>query len=142
MNTKEIVRFLKFTFISASAGLIEIGTFTALNELTSLRYWPCYLTALVLSVLWNYTINRKYTFRSNSNVPLGILLVAIYYLIFTPATTWLGDWLAETVGVNEYIVTAAMMILNLTTEFPYQRFVIYRNTVDNRVKDNNETEEI
>lgn len=130
MSPKETIRFLKFTLISASAGIIELGSFTLLNELLHWRYWPCYLIALTMSVLWNFTINRRFTFRSNANVPKAMALVVLYYLFFTPASTWLGDWLAEDIGWNEYLVTACMMILNLITEFVYQRFVVYRNKVD------------
>ena len=130
MSPKETTRFLKFTLISASAGIIELGSFTLLNELLHWRYWPCYLIALTMSVLWNFTINRRFTFRSNANVPKAMALVVLYYLFFTPASTWLGDWLAEDIGWNEYLVTACMMILNLITEFVYQRFVVYRNKVD------------
>ncbi|MBQ7209900.1 MAG: GtrA family protein [Paludibacteraceae bacterium] len=130
MSPKETTRFLKFTLISASAGIIELGSFTLLNELLHWRYWPCYLIALTMSVLWNFTINRRFTFHSNANVPKAMALVVLYYLFFTPASTWLGDWLAEDIGWNEYLVTACMMILNLITEFAYQRFVVYRNKVD------------
>lgn len=132
MSPKETIRFLKFTLISASAGIIELGSFTLLNELLHWRYWPCYLIALTMSVLWNFTINRRFTFRSNANVPKAMALVVLYYLFFTPASTWLGDWLAEDIGWNEYLVTACMMILNLITEFVYQRFVVYRNKVDTK----------
>lgn len=120
--------------LSASAGLIEFGSFTLLNEFTSLRYWPCYLIALVLSVLWNFTLNRKFTFRSNANVPRAMLLVCLYYAVFTPLTTWGGDYLAEDLGWNEYVVTILNMLLNLVTEFLFQRYVVYRGTVDSAVK--------
>jgi len=130
----ETGRVLRFVLLSASAGLIEIGSFTLLNELTPLPYWPCYLTALVLSVLWNFTLNRKFTFRSTANVPRAMLLVALYYAVFTPLTTIGGDWLVEKAGWNEYIVTGINMVLNLITEFLYQRYVVYRGTVDSAVK--------
>lgn len=131
---KESGRILRFVLFSASAGLIEFGAFTLLNEFTTWRYWPCYLTALVLSVLWNFTLNRKFTFRSAANVPKAMLLVALYYCAFTPLSTWLGDYLAETLHWNEYIVTILNMLLNLTTEFLFQRFVVYRGSVDSAVK--------
>ena len=84
---KEIVRITKFVFFSISAGIIEIVSFSLLTELSTLPYWPCYLTALVLSVLWNFTLNRKFTFQSASNVPIAMLKVALYYAFFTPTTT-------------------------------------------------------
>jgi len=131
---KEFWRVLKFTFFSISAGLIEIVSFALLTEFTPLSYWPCYLTALLLSVLWNFTLNRKFTFQSAANVPVAMLKVLAYYAVFTPVTTIGGNYLAETLGWNEYLVTALNMILNFVTEFLYQRYVVYRNSVDTAVK--------
>lgn len=131
----EAGRVFRFVLLSASAGLIEFGSFTLLNEFSGLRYWPCYLIALTLSVLWNFTLNRKFTFRSTANVPRAMFLVALYYAVFTPLTTWGGDFLAEDLGWNEYIVTILNMALNLVTEFLYQRYVVYRGTVDSAVKE-------
>ena len=132
-GSNEWVRALKFTLFSASAGLIEIGSFTLLNELLHLPYWVSYLTALVLSVLWNFTLNRKFTFRSASNVPIAMLKVAAYYAVFTPLTTWLEHHLTMNCGWNEYLATALNMVLNLTTEYLYQRFVVFRDSIDSNV---------
>ncbi len=130
----ETWRFLKFVLFSASAGIIEMGSFALLNELMDWPYWPSYLIALVLSVLWNFTLNRKFTFRSAANVPKAMLLVFAYYCVFTPATTWLGSYLADTLGWNEYLVTGINMLLNVTTEFLFQKFVVYRDQIDTAVK--------
>ena len=131
MKNKEVIRAIKFALISASAGIIEIGLFTVLNEFTGLRYWPCYLIALIASVLWNFTINRRYTFKSTKNVPRAMAMVFAFYLVFTPATTILGDYLAETAGWNEYLVTGLNMALNLTLEYLYDTFIVYRGDMDN-----------
>ena len=88
MNSKkEWIRKIKFTLFSISAGVIEIGLFTILNTFTKLPYWVCYLTALVASVVWNFTLNREFTFKSTANVPLAMFKVAIFYAIFTPVST-------------------------------------------------------
>lgn len=131
-KSKEWVRILKFVLFSASAGIIQFGSFALLNELTPWRYWPCYLISLILSILWNFTFNRRFTFRSNANIARAMLLVLAFYAVFTPATTLLGDWLAEDVHWNEYVVTIINMLLNLSLEYLYQRFVVYRNHIDNR----------
>ena len=131
---KEFWRAVKFTLFSASAGLIEIVSFTLLNELSGWSYWPCYLIALVLSVLWNFTLNRKFTFKSAANVPVAMLKVAAYYVVFTPLSTLLGNWLAEGLGWNEYLVTGINMALNLVTEYYFQRFVVYGKSVDTAEK--------
>jgi putative flippase GtrA len=132
MPKKEWVRLIKFVMFSASAGIIQIGAFTLLNELSGWRYWPCYLISLILSILWNFTFNRRFTFKSNANITRAMLLVFAFYLVFTPLTTWMGDWLAEDIQWNEYLVTAINMLLNLSLEYLYQRFVVYRNKIDNR----------
>ena len=129
INKKEIWRTVKFTLVSVSAGLIEIGSFTVFNEVFHLNYWLGYLIALVLSVLWNFTINRRYTFQSASNIPKAMLLVFLYYLVFTPLSTYLEHFLTG-LGWNEYLVTAINMLLNFVTEFLYQRFVVFRKTID------------
>ena len=130
MNKKEILRTVKYVLIAASAGLIEIGSFTLMNELLHWNYWVSYLIALILSVLWNFTINRRYTFKSASNVPKAMLLVFAYYCVFTPLSTLLEHYLTEKLGWNEYLVTGINMVLNLATEFPFQRFVVFRNSID------------
>ena len=127
---KEFFRALKFVLFSASAGIIELVVFTLLNELTNWPYWPCYLLALIASVLWNFTLNRKFTFQSANNVPKAMLLVALFYAVFTPLTTWFGNWLAEGLKWNEYLVTAINMLFNLTTEYLYDRFVVFRGSID------------
>ena len=133
-QTKEWVRVLKFVLFSASAGVIQFGSFALLNELTEWRYWPCYLISLLLSILWNFTFNRRFTFKSNANITKAMLLVLAFYAVFTPSTTLLGDWLAEDLLWNEYVVTIINMLLNLSLEYLYQRFVVYRNHIDNRDK--------
>jgi len=131
---KEFVRAVKFALFSASAGLIEMGVFALLNEVTPWSYWPCYLIALVLSVLWNFTLNREFTFHSAANVPIAMLKVALYYAVFTPLSTILGNYLAEDLGWNEYLVTALNMIVNFVTEFLYQRFFVFGKSIDTKKK--------
>ena len=126
----ELLRSMKFLFFYISAGLIEIVSFALLNETLGWPYWPCYLIALILSVLWNFTLNRRYTFRSANNVPIAMAKVFLFYLIFTPASTLLGNWLAETVGWNEYLVTGLNMAMNFVLEFLYDRFFVFRDSID------------
>ncbi|WP_316631545.1 GtrA family protein [uncultured Ruminococcus sp.] len=131
---KEIIRTIKFVLFSASAGIIQIVSFTLLTEFSGFSYWPCYLISLVLSVLYNFTINRKFTFHSAANVPIAMLKVFIYYCIFTPLSTIGGNYLVETLGWNDYLVEILSMLLNLVTEFLYTRFVVYGKQVDNDEK--------
>lgn len=130
---KEFFRFLKFALISASAGLIELGSFTLFNELLHWPYWLSYMVALVLSVLWNFTLNRKYTFQSAADVPSAMLKVALFYAVFVPASTWIEHYMTG-LGVNEYIVTIGNMILNFVLEFLYQRFYVFKDSIDTNTK--------
>ena len=127
---KEVLRVVKFVMFSISAGIIEIVSFTILNEFTGWKYWPCYLIALILSVLWNFTLNRKFTFKSASNVPVAMAKIALFYCVFTPVTTIMGNYLAEDLLWNDYIVTGINMGLNISTEYLYDRFVVFRKTLD------------
>ena len=120
---------LKFTLFSISAGLIQVAAFTLMETVFHLPYWPSYLTALVLSVLWNFTFNRRYTFRSDASVGRSMLLVALFYAVFTPVSTWWGHVLTTAVW-NDFLVLAITMAVNFVTEFLYQRFVVYRNRID------------
>ncbi len=131
---KELLRTIKFTLISISAGVIQIGSFALLNEATAMPYWPCYLISLVLSVLWNFTLNRKYTFKSAANIPAAMLKVFAYYCVFTPLSTIGGNYLAEGLKWNSYIVEILCMLTNFVTEFLFQRFVVYRGSIDTNAK--------
>ena len=121
---------LKFTLFSASAGIIQIVTYTLMYEVLHWAPWLSYLVSLILSVLWNFTLNRRYTFKSANNVPVAMAKVAAYYAVFTPLSTLLGNWLVGTLGWNEYLVTALNMILNFVTEFLYQRWFVFGKSID------------
>lgn len=126
----EIIRVIKYTLFAASAGIIQIVSFTLLTEFSPLPYWPRYLISLVLSVVWNFTFNRRFTFKSAANVPIAMLKVLGYYCVFTPASTLLGHFLVETAGWNDYLVEVINMLLNFVTEFLFQRFFVFGKTID------------
>ena len=132
---REFLRTLKFVLFSISAGLIQILSFTLLEEILHITHWASYLTALILSVLWNFTLNRKFTFQSANNVPVAMLKVAGFYLVFTPLSTW---WTAvltsENVGINEYVVLIGTMLINFVSEYLFQRFVVFRGSIDTAKK--------
>ena len=130
MNRAELKRTIKFVLFSISAGVIEIGVYTLLERLTDWNYWACYLTALVLSVLWNFTLNRRFTFQSAANVPEAMLKVAAFYAVFVPLSTMLEHFLTMRLGWNEYLVTVINMLLNFVTEFLYQRFFVFGKSID------------
>lgn len=133
-NTKiEFIRTVKFVLFSISAGVIQVGSFTLLNELLHLQYWVAYLISLVLSVVWNFTLNRKFTFKSAANVPIAMLKVAGFYLVFTPLSTWWTAALTEPAyGImwNEYLVLALTMLVNFVTEYLFDRFFVFGSSLD------------
>jgi len=130
---KEFFRAIKFTLCSASAGIIQALVFTLLTELLHLSYWASYLPSLILSVLWNFTLNRKITFQSANDVPLAMLKVAAYYAVFTPLSTWGGNQLTL-LGWNEYLVFVITLLTNFVTEFLYQRFFVFGDSIDTAKK--------
>ena len=127
-SRENIFQMLKFTLFSISAGLIQIAVFTLLNEVCRFAYWPAYLIALLVSVLYNFTLNRRFTFKSAANIPIAMIKVLMYYAVFTPLSTWWGDALTA-IRWNDYIVLAGTMIINFVTEFLYCRFFVYRNSI-------------
>lgn len=127
---KELLRTAKFVLFSISAGLIQAVSFTLMNEGLHLAHWLSYLVALVLSVLWNFTLNRKFTFHSASNVPIAMLKVAAFYLVFTPLSTWWTAVLTDGAGWNEYVVLILTMLVNFVTEYLFQRFVVFGKSLD------------
>lgn len=151
-------QFIKFALFSASAGIIQILSFTLMSEviiklpflqnlmetnrtfakIMSNEYGPMYLIALLLSVIWNFTFNRKFTFKSAANVPIAMLKVLAFYCVFTPVSTLLGNYFtakyADVTAIN-YIVLACTMACNMTTEFLYDKFVVFKGSENTAVKE-------
>ena len=123
-DKQSLLQMLKFLFFSIGAGIIQILSFTLMNELLAIPYWPAYLVSLLLSIIFNFTFNRHFTFKSSNNIPVAMTKVIIYYCVFTPLSTLWGDALTN-IGWNEYIVLGGTMIINFITEFLYQRFFVF-----------------
>lgn len=127
-DKKQLWQVIKFTLFSVSAGVIQIGSFAVL-EIFIKEYWIPYLTSLVLSILWNFTLNRRYTFKSAANVPVAMAKVFGFYLVFTPLSTYLGN-MAEGYGVNDFIILIVTMLANFVLEFLFCKIVVYRGKED------------
>lgn len=148
MSKKQnIMQAVKFALFSASAGIIQVVSFTLLNEVVvpniniqnetvmkilSSEYGVCYLIALVLSVIWNFTFNRKFTFKSATNIPVAMLKIFGFYCVFTPISTIIGEVVSRstTWEFAEYIILAVTMMTNMTTEFLFCRFVVYKDSMN------------
>lgn len=126
----ELARGAKFVAFELSAGVIQIVSFSLLEQLSGWPYWPCYLVALVLSVLWSFTFNRRYTFRSAANVPQAMAKVALFYLMFTPVSTVAGSLAVDALGANEYLVTLVSMTANFALEYLWDRYLVFGSTMD------------
>lgn len=134
-NKKEFLRTLKFVAFSLSAGVVQVASFALMEEVIHASHWVAYLVSLILSVLWNFTMNRKFTFCSANNIPLAMLQVALFYVVFTPLSTWWTAVLTSPeVGWNEYLVLALTMAVNLVTEYLFQRFVVFGKSIDTAKK--------
>lgn len=132
MKKESIIQMIKFTLFSASAGIIQIITFVVFNELFRWVYWPAYLTSLILSIIWNFTFNRRYTFKSAANIPIAMLKLFGFYAVFKPLSTWCGH-LAETLAINDYIILSITMLSNFVLEFLFSKFIIYKNQENTRL---------
>lgn len=153
-----LIQALKFAAFSASAGVIQVVTFTLLNELVpqtdssdkvmqwlfNSEYGACYLVALVLSVLWNFTFNRKFTFKSAANIPVAMLKIFAFYCVFTPISTILGEAVAQRYDWKfaEYVILAVTMLTNMVTEFLYSKYFVYRNSTNTRIKAEKDAENV
>jgi putative flippase GtrA len=87
------------------------------------------LPALALCVIFNFTVNRKFTFKSAANYPLALMMVFGYYCVFTPLSTWWGTALTA-IGMNPYIIMAGTMVVNFFTEFLFTRFIVLRKSIN------------
>ena len=136
MKKNSIIQMIKFTLFSASAGIIQVLSFTLFSEVFGWIYWPSYLISLILSIVWNFTLNRQYTFKSAANIPIAMMKLFGFYAVFTPLSTWLGH-VAEKAGINDYIILAVTMLSNFVLEFLFCKFVIYKNQENTRLEKKN-----
>ena len=135
MKKETIFQMFKFLMFSISAGVVQIVSFALFNEIFAWRYWPAYLVSLVLSVIWNFTFNRQFTFKSAANIPIAMLKLFGFYVVFTPVSTYLGH-VAETAGINDYIILVVTMVTNFILEFTFCKFVMYKNQENTLVNKN------
>ena len=133
-DKKELGRMIKFTLFSISAGAIQLGLFELLYNVIKWSWWPSYLIALIASVIWNFTLNREYTFKSANNVPVAMMKVFFFYLVFTPLSTLLGNYLEGTLNWNGTVVTLINMVLNFVLEYLYDRFYVFKDSIDTKKK--------
>ena len=132
---QQFLEILKFTGFSISAGAMQLLSFSILYEWTAcLSWWPSYLISIILSVIWNFTFNRKFTFKAANNIPLAMTLVLIYYAAFTPASVFGGDALEKLWGSDfGILITVLMMVINFLTEFVWDKFIVFNEKVTDKI---------
>ena len=125
-NQTKIEAF-KFTLISISAGLIQLLSFALLTWAIPIfggEYGINYVISLLLSIVWNFTINRKVTFKPTKPIALAMLLILGFYAVFTPVTAVIGSYFVKR-GAFELLVLGITMVSNLVLEFVYIKYVVY-----------------
>ena len=134
MDKKSVLQAIKYGLFSISAGVIQAISFALLfNVLTKSNqelFWVCHIIALILSIVWNFTLNRKYTFQSANNVPIAMLKVALFYLVFTPVSAYLGQ-VAANAGWNGLLVEGLTMVANFVLEFLFYKYVVFAEKKEN-----------
>ena len=134
----EFIRFIKYTLFAASAGIIQMVFFELLqlaNNYNPNTWWKCYLISIILSVVWNFTFNRKYTFKSANNVPIAMAKTVAFYVVFIPFSVCFGQWyLVDKLSWNGTVIEIVMMVINFVTEFLYQRYFVFRDSIDTNKK--------
>jgi len=133
---KEFWRTVKYFLIAASAGLIQFGVCSIFDEVIYARfdhayYMVFYFVALVLSVLWNFTINRSVTFKSVGNVPKAMLKVLGYYVVYTPLSLLFAKY-GQGWGIPEMVITVINILINGVTEYLFMRLFVFKKEIDSR----------
>lgn len=160
---KKAKRFLKYAIIAISGGLIQLTAYIILSDaikldkhvsfdaiyqkqpwLTEIFYDPdtgktyglSYFIAVSLSVIWNFTFNRKYTFKSASNVPKAMLLFVLYYAFSIPFNCWAIVQLNKLVvfPLSDKVILICIMLANGLPAFFYQRYVVFGRSLDTKHK--------
>lgn len=149
---KGVVQFIKYALCAASAGIIQIVLFSILQtvlpkdmgnihfivEDMQLGTFIATTVALCASILWNFTFNRKFTFKDAGNVPLAMFLAFLFYVPFYPFQTWyvhtIKTLLSHHINVDGagIIAEASVMAINFALEFIWQKFVVFRKPKDKK----------
>ena len=136
-KNQQFIQFIKFTLFSASAGAIQLLSTTILHQWTGWLldyYWLAYIIGLTLSVIWNFTFNRKFTFKAANNIPLAMTLVIIYNCIIVVPLALGGDALVNLWGEQwGILVTAISLLINFITEFFWDKYIVFNQKVTDKI---------
>lgn len=156
-----VFQFIKYALCAASAGIIQfvLGIilqavipdngkmiFFISKEMTQTLF-IAETVALCASILWNFTFNRKFTFKDASNVPKAMILAFLFYVPFYPFQTWymsvVEEGLKDSMGSTGIFIIAqgTAMIMNFVLEFLWQKFVVFRKPKEKEGAEEAEGEE-
>ena len=139
---ERFIQAVKFVLFSISAGAIQMGSYALMSLfMKDNLHWVKYIISLLLSVIWNFTLNKEFTFKSAANVPIAMLKVLGFYAVFAPLSTWGNYELVSKLGWNGFLVEFLTMVVNMVLEFLFCTFVVYRNSMNTKKKRNTDTEE-
>ncbi len=152
---EEVWKFIKFSFAGISTSLLDIALFSflfyvvfkSLNEtpvtdnavfdflgIKYTGYMYAYFSSTTISYIASYIMNRKLTFKSNSNLLLSTVLFAIMVIVTIAFSTWFGAYLGALIKdsghenpITVLLTKLLVMLVPMLWTYPLQRFVIYKN---------------
>lgn len=150
----EIWKFIKFTFTGASTSILEMAVYALLlyvvfknlnsvpvtnNAVLSFLgieykgYMYSYFISAVIGYTASYIMNRKLTFKADSNIILSTILYIIMVVFTIAFNTWFGAFLGTLIknkGLDNFFIVmlTKLVVMTLPTlwTYPLQRFVIHR----------------
>lgn len=126
-----LIQAIKFTLLSITAAGVEVASFALMVWINSLTgwfpFWVSQSVSIALSVIYNFTVNRHFTFKSANNVPIAMLKVALFYVFFIPLTSWGGQILSN-MGWADWLLKGISLLLNFVGEFLWWKFVVFRGS--------------
>lgn len=152
---KGVMQFVKYALCAASAGIIQLALFSILQaaipatdktirfivEDIELVAFIATTVALCASIIWNFTFNRKFTFKDAGNVPKAMVLAFLFYVPFYPFQTWYVCTIKKLLleHMNEdlagIIAEGTVMIINFALEFMWQKFVVFRKKKEDVIEE-------
>lgn len=126
-----IIQAIKFTLLSITAAGVEVASFALLEWLRlSTDWYPIWVSqsvSLALSVIYNFTVNRQFTFKSSNNIPIAMLKVALFYAFFIPLSSWAVQVLSD-LGWANWLLKGLSLIVNFIGEFLWWKFFVFRGS--------------
>ncbi|MDO5025763.1 MAG: GtrA family protein [Trueperella sp.] len=122
--TETQLQAVKFTLLSGTAAVVEAGSYALFLALDLMPVSWAQAISVALSVLWNFTLNRKFTFKSTGNVPFAMLLVSLFYVAYIPISSVLAG-LMDDAGMHPAVIKIIWLLINFVGEFIWWKYVVF-----------------